>query len=139
MSYATVQNLIDRFGESEIRQRTDKDVSGAVDQAVAQAALDKADAIIDNRLRRLYQVPLVDPPLQIRDIAEVLARWKLYDDRVPESIQKEAEMALSELDRMAAGKTVLDAPGAAAGSTTAGLPQTDAPEREFTRDTLQGY
>lgn len=139
MRYATVANLVNRFGEDEIRQRTDRNLTGEIDEAVANAALDKATALVDTRLRRLYAVPLAEVPIEIRDITAVLARWKLYDDRVPESIAKDAEMALSELDRIASGKTVLDLPPATAGGTTAGLPQAEAPAREFTRDTLRDF
>lgn len=139
MSYATVSDLVARYGEREIRQRSDRENTGAIDEAVVQQALDHATALIDGRLRKLYAVPLNPVPLEIRDHCQALARWKLYDDRVTEAVKDEAEHALAELDKIARGLVTLEAAPATAGATTAGLPQHTAPDRVFTREALREF
>lgn len=59
MSYATIQDLIDRYREDNVRKSTDPRAQ-TVDQVAAQRALDDADAEIDSWLCRRYVLPLID-------------------------------------------------------------------------------
>ncbi|MGQ0621700.1 MAG: gp436 family protein [Panacagrimonas sp.] len=139
MSYATLDDLITRYGSREILQRTDLVAAGEPSEVVAQRALDSASAMIDARLRQRYLVPLSPVPAQIRDMAEVLARWKLFTFNPPEHIVADAKMVLAELDKIATGLLTLDSAPAASGATTSGLPEFTQGERIFTSDTLSGY
>lgn len=139
MSYATLADLIARYGEREVLQRTDHDRSGETDADVAQRALDGATAMIDARLRLSYALPLDPVPAEMRSICEVLARWKLFAVNPPEHIVDDAKMALAELDKYAKGLLTLDAAPAVGGATTGGLPEFTRSERVFTRQTLQGF
>jgi phage gp36-like protein len=58
MSYATIQQLTERYLERDLRHITDPDAQ-ALDAARAQQALDDATAEIDAWLGRRYALPLV--------------------------------------------------------------------------------
>jgi phage gp36-like protein len=135
--YATVADLVLRYSEREIRQRTDRDNSGEIDAAVAGQALDKATAIIDTRLRSRYALPLSPVPREIQDLCERLARWKLFDDNPPEHIVSDAKLALAELDKYATGLLVLDA-APATGDVVPAEASFEAEPRRFTRHSLRG-
>jgi phage gp36-like protein len=80
MSYATVTELITRFGEAELIQLTDRDGGGAINQAVVAAALTDADALINGYVSARYTVPLSPVPPVITKIAADIARYTLHRD-----------------------------------------------------------
>lgn len=138
MSYCTQADLEAAFGSDELLQRADRDDDGQVDTAVLDKALANADADINKRLRvRGWQLPLLIVSDDLRHIACDLTRFYLYDDKVPESIEKAFKRRLAELDAYVRGKLALDI----------GEPDTegvgdigiDAPPRIFDQNTLKGF
>ena len=79
VAYATVADMVSRFGEAEMIRLTTPDGADmvAVVAQPAQAALNEASAVIDTYLRRRYRVPLDVAPLEIRRAACILARYDL--------------------------------------------------------------
>ncbi|CAM5787668.1 gp436 family protein [Ottowia pentelensis] len=136
MQYATVQDMIDRFGTPELIQLTDPDDQAAVQAARVQLKLDDAQALADGYLGRVFALPLVGcakpvgvdqvelvPPPQLTRIVCDVARYYLYDDLAPESeVYRRFKNASAELAAIAEGKAVLGCPwGGAPGSpATAG-------------------
>lgn len=163
MIYATVQDMIDRFGETEMIQLTDPDIA-AVQAPKAERALDDAQAFADSFVGRVYRLPLagcskpapapgnplavayVAPPQLTRITCDV-ARYYLYDALAPENeVYLRYKAAERELQALADGKTVLVCPwGGVPGALVAG----DAPgnnevysafsPRQITDDTLRGF
>ena len=100
MQYATVQDMIDRFGQAELVQLTDPQLL-AVQAPKAQRALDDAQHLADAYVGQVYALPLagcskpapvpgdvhaqsqVPPPLLTRLVCDV-ARYYLYDHLAPE-------------------------------------------------------
>lgn len=79
MAYASIQDLIERFGETEMIRLTtppDQDMD-TVQTAPAERALADASAVIDGYLRRRYQVPLDLVPAEIGRACCMLARFDL--------------------------------------------------------------
>lgn len=124
MQYATVQDMIDRFGEPEMIQLTDPADQAAVQPARIQLKLDDAHALADGYLGRVYALPLagcakpvgaglvdyVPPPQLVRIVCDV-ARYYLYDDLAPESeVYRRFKTATAELQAIADGKAVLVCP-----------------------------
>ncbi len=119
MTYASQQDLIDRYSEAELIQRTAVDGGDEIDAATVAAALADADAEIDLHLRVRYRVPLALPaPTVIVKIACALARFTLWKDAVSEKVETDRDNAMALLRDLAAGKTALDIPNPADESST---------------------
>ncbi len=134
MQYATVQDMIDRFGETELIQLTDAANQAAVQTARVQLKLDDAQALADGYLGRVFALPLagcakpvgvgqieyVAPPQLTRIVCDV-ARYYLYDDLAPEAeVYRRFKNASAELAAIAEGKAVLGCPWGGAPGEPAG-------------------
>lgn len=109
MAYATQDDLVDRFGETELAQLADLIGNGEIDPAVVGRALGDADAEIDAALLGRYALPLAGvPPLLVR-VACDLARETLYADHPHDEVKERAKRARDVLAGIAAGKLRLDA------------------------------
>lgn len=86
MPYCTPQEMVEAFGEAELIQLTNAE-GDAFDPAVAQRAIDAAQAEIDAYLASRYKVPFADPPLLLKDLSLNIARQKLYGGRVAEAVE----------------------------------------------------
>lgn len=140
MTYATQADLIDRFGEEELAQRTNRVDGLTIDAVVLARALADADAEIDGYLATRYSLPLASVPAVLVRLGADMARYRLYDDGVPETVAQRYKDAVALLNRMAkgevqvAGSALLPiAPGA--GQAVA----VQAPERVFGAAALQSY
>lgn len=135
MPYATVQDLIDRFGETEIVQITDRSdpPAYAIDQTVASSALDTASAEMDGYIAAKYQLPLVTISPVLTDLACDIARFRLYAVRATEEVQKRYDAAISRLREISKGTFKLDAAGVEPESRPS-VVLTSGPERVFRRD-----
>lgn len=120
MPYVTKANMIARFSEAEIIQRTDRAEPPleAIDDSVLNGAMTRADAYADDALRGRYAVPVAAPSLTLVTFAENLARRYLYDDGMSQAVKDGYEEAIAWFAGVSRGTIKLDAP--AADSTTAG-------------------
>ncbi len=109
MIYATQQNMIDRFGQEELIQRTDRDQLGVIDTVVLTQALNDAAALIDGYLRAAYTLPLATVPAELVLVCCNLARFYLYDDGAIEVVQKRRDEAISWLKDVSAKRVSLGA------------------------------
>lgn len=107
MTYAVKQDLIDRFGQTELAQLTDRTNGASIDDTVIGKALADADAKIDSYIAVVHQLPLVPVPATLVRIAGDIARYYLYDDRVTEQVKDRFEDAIRFLRDVAAGKASL--------------------------------
>lgn len=156
MTYATLQTMLERFGDEELIQRTDRHGSGQLDVQVMARALADADAEVNSYLAVRYALPLAGVPTALARVAADIARYRLYDDGVPETVRKRYEDAVALLKRMASGdvKLVLDGDGqggtgtggaqlvpevVAASGASANAVSLRTPARQFGPERLQGY
>lgn len=121
MAYAVLQNLIDRFGQTELDQVADTTNTGVLDLVRVDRALGDAAAEIDAALIGRYSLPLVTVPDLLERIACDLARESLYEDRPTETVKDRAERARAQLMAIASGKLGLDVPKAPVAESTSGL------------------
>lgn len=110
MSYATLQDLINRFGEPEIRNLSDRAGAGEVDPEVVAGALADADGTIDSYLGGRYRLPLATIDPRLTRVAADLARRYLYAERSTDEVLAIEKRALEWLRDVAAGKAVLAVP-----------------------------
>ena len=103
MTYATRDDLVDRFGTDEIDDLAPSDGSRAT------VALDDAGGEIDAVLAAAYDLPLAAGTYPaLRAIAADLARLRLYDDAVPaEAVLGRANRARGRLREIRDGKAAL--------------------------------
>ena len=79
MAYATVQDMIDRFGQQEMIRLTtpdDQELDG-VNAEVADAKLADASGVIDTYVGKRYRVPMDVPPAPVVRACCILARYDL--------------------------------------------------------------
>lgn len=131
MSYATVADMVSRFGETELIQLTDPD-NVAINAALVEVKLGDAKAVIDGWIGRVYRLPLrgcIEPsatpggpsvlamPPQLVRLACDIARFYLFSEVAPENVvYLRHKAALKELEAIADGSAVLACPlGGSAG------------------------
>ncbi|MFN3985735.1 MAG: gp436 family protein [Rhodocyclaceae bacterium] len=103
-TYATVQDLIDRFGEREIAQITNRTGLDVIDVDAAELALADANAEVHSYIATRYPVPFDPVPQLIVRLVCDIARYRLYDDAVPEEIRNRYTDAVRILGRVASGE-----------------------------------
>lgn len=110
MSYASKADLIDRYGQRELVQTTDKAAppTGTINDTTVSRALSAADAEIDSRLGLLYAVPITGTvPQRVIDCACKIARFYLHEDRVSDQIRDAYKDELKWLDDVARGRATI--------------------------------
>lgn len=138
MPYTTQQNLIERFGESEIVALSDRDGDDVIDAAVMAKALADADAEIDSYIGKAYALPLATVPARVVDLAQDIALYKLYASNPPEDVVRRYKDALAFLVNVSKGLAVLPGlDGAEPAPASAGV-DVSGPDRIFSRDSLKG-
>lgn len=131
MTYAVQQDLIDRFGNQEILELTDRASLGAIDAAVVDRALADADGEINSYLESRYTLPLAAvTPILVRLAADI-ARYYLYDDRVTDSVKKRYDDAIAFLVLVAKGSATIGVDAANKESPVIGEIQVRANDRVF--------
>ena len=136
MAYATKQDMIDRFGEGELAQLTDRDAGASINDAVLDQALADADDHIDAALAVRYDLPLSSTPPLLKRIAATIARYFLHDDAVTETVKDQFDEVQVLLGQIANGKRSLGINSSDA--TTSGA-AVSGPDRVFSRDTLKDF
>ncbi|NRT54801.1 gp436 family protein [Sphaerotilus uruguayifluvii] len=143
--YATLSDLLARYGEDELAQRSDRTAGQVIDSAVIDQALADAAAEIDSSIAGRYALPVASvPPLLVR-LACAIARYHLHDEAATQRIRDDYEDALKVLAEIRSGARLLplaatDGGGTApaAGSAGGGV-QVRAPQRVFTADLLARF
>lgn len=142
MSYATLQQLIDRYGAALLVALTDRaePPEGEIDTLIIGRALAGADALIDGYLAALYALPLSTVPTVLPPLAQAIAIYDLHVTTPEEKIQKDYEHALKRLAEIAKGVIQMkDAAGIEPASPQGSGVQITDRERAFTPETMTGF
>jgi phage gp36-like protein len=142
MSYCTLQDLIDRFGESSLVGLTDRAEAstGEIDTDVTDRAIADTDAMIDGYLKVRYALPIASVPPLLRDLALPIAFYKLHVHVAEEKVRVDYQDALKMLSAISLGNVLLDVAGAEpAASGTAGVRTNQADCRDMTPDNMKGF
>lgn len=145
MTYCTKQDLIDRFGERELIQLTDRATPPAsvIDDTVVARAIADATALADGYIGKAYSLPLATVPEVLTKLTADVARYYLHFKGVDKDspIQRAYDQALSYFRDVAKGVVQLvetdtgEEPPAPGGDQI----QVAAPARVFSRQSLKGY
>src|SRR5687768_14705793 len=95
--------MIDRFGEAELVELTNRAGGAAIDDAVLNRALGDADAEINGHLAAKYTLPLAVVPAVLEPIACDIARFYLYEDRPTEQVAERYKMRVRFLEGVGKG------------------------------------
>lgn len=140
MPYATLDDLIERAGETEIRQIADRDRDGAIDADVVEAALTDADNLVNGYVAAKYTVPLVSVPDLVRTWSVSIARYILHRNGAPDHVQQDYKDALAALKDVARALIALPvAEGETAPSVAVGGVMSSHPPEVFTEARLRGW
>lgn len=140
MPYATLDDLIERAGESEIRQIADRDRDGTIDADVIESALRDADNLVNGWVGAKYTVPLASTPDLVRTWSVSIARYVLHRNKAPGHVKDDYDFAITSLKEVACGLIALtvaagdDAPQVATGTVMA-----SHPPQVFTDARLKGW
>lgn len=138
MTYATQQHMIDRFGQQELIELTDRANLGAIDVDVLGRALDDADAEINGYLATRHTLPLASVPLVLTRVACDVSRYFLYEDRVTEAVRVRYQDAIKFLRGVSDGSISLGVDASNNAPAESGGPQFDSGGRVFTRGRSDG-
>lgn len=107
--YATLQNLVDRFGNDALLIAADRDGDGMVDADVVDQALADADAEIDTYVGQQYKLPLTTVPRILTKLAVDIAFDTLSPeaDTATEHRRTRREKAIQLLKSIAKGEVSL--------------------------------
>lgn len=142
MTYATQQDMVDRFGATELIQLTDRAAVPpvAIDATVLTRALADATAAIDGYLVRRYALPIAAPPPALVKVCADIARFYLWGDRADPkgAIAAAHAEALRWLRQVADDIVRLEVAGAASPAAASGGARVEAGAPVFSRDGLRG-
>jgi len=141
MSYTSLSQLTDRFGEQMLLGLTDRAAppSGVIDAAVVNRALADTDAVIDGYLAGRYVLPLAEVPPLVADLSQAIAIYKLHVYEPDKKIGEDYRDAMAMLDRIGKGVVRLPVEGVEpAGSQAAGVEAIDR-ARPLTPETMTGF
>lgn len=131
--YATLADMISRFGEEQLVQLTDRLSNGVIDEAVINQAISDASALVDGYLSGRYPVPLSPAPAILVGYACDLARYNLFPDANLDdsnTVRIRQRDAIRFLELVGQGKLSLGKTPVA----TASLPQFGESQKVFSRD-----
>lgn len=140
MSYASLEDLIARAGEAEIRQIADRDRDGTPDPDVIAAALADADNTVNGYVGAKYDLPLPSVPALVQTWSVSIARYILHRNGAPEHVRQDYTDAISALKDVAGGRIALPVgAGDATPVSQTGQVMAAHPPQVFTPQKLAGW
>jgi phage gp36-like protein len=144
MSYATPQDIINRYPNRDLVQLTNEDPTiTTINSTVLQQALDDASAEVDGYLGGRFTLPLTDPPEVLNRLACDVAIYRLQSLRPIHDLvdaRRRYDDAIAMLTKVATGEMTLGI--GVDGHETAisqGAEQADGPKRVFDRRSMKGF
>lgn len=144
MSYASAQDMINRYPNRDLVQLTNEDPTATTinDTPITQALAD-ASAEIDGYLEGRFSLPLTDPPAVLNRLTTDIAMYRMQSLRPLhdlEDARQRYEDAVAMLAKVAAGDLTLGLSADNQEPPLAGSVETvQGPDRVFDRDKLKGY
>jgi phage gp36-like protein len=138
--YATLADLVTRFGETALAQLTDRENAATPDPATIEAALTDASELIDAYAAERYALPLSPVPAPVRRWCADIAFYMLHGDTCPDKVRQDYEVALKGLKDMSKGVVLFQSAGKASpGNPGSAGASFTAPARVFTGESLHGF
>jgi phage gp36-like protein len=145
VSYATAQDVINRYPNRDLVQLTNEDPTATtVNTVPITQALADASAEIDGYIEGRFTLPLADPPAVLNRLTTDIAMYRLQTLRPLhdlEDARKRYDDAVAMLTKVAAGELTLglSADGNEPPVATGTVEAVQGPDRVFDRGKLRGY
>jgi phage gp36-like protein len=141
VAYASLQKLIDRFGDVVLTDLTDRDetATGNINTDIVDRALTDTDAVINGYLATRYALPISETPVLVVDLALSIAIYKLHVFAPDPKIEEEYKQALRTLRDISTGAMRLEIAGVEPGQTGGSGAKITDRERPMTADNLKGF
>lgn len=140
MAYVTQDEMVKRFGETELVTFTDRATppTGEIDPAVLAEGIQDGEAEVDAYVGARYTLPLPVVPKVLLAMACDVVRHRLAVTSTfcTEEIEKRYDKAIKFLTRVSSGDVSL---GITTPAPPADLVETTGPARVFTRESLDGF
>ncbi|GLX86371.1 hypothetical protein tloyanaT_26240 [Thalassotalea loyana] len=136
--YCTKQGLIDRFGEGELIELTDRESFGDINDDVLNRAIKDASVEMDAYLSR-FNFTADNLPQVLSPIACNIARYYLYDNAPTEHVTRRYEDAIKFLKSVNKGEITIGNTEAGTPVPTQELPEIQSGGSVFSRKNSQGY
>ncbi|WP_143869883.1 gp436 family protein [Catenovulum sediminis] len=105
--YATLVDMVARFGEDELILLAQRDDSSVEFDEVVNQALQDATAEINGYIAGRYTLPLAQTPEVLKRNCCDIARYLLSDDRAPEQVEKRYQATIQFLRSVGKGELSL--------------------------------
>ena len=143
MAYAVQSDLVPlRLTQAELVQLTCDDVTGVVNTAVVNEALEEASGIVDSYCRARYQTPLQASD-SVKGKTVDIALWLLFRRRRNakngEIIRQAYEDAIAFLGQVSTGKATLDQPAGSLPQTADSSVEISTKKLTFRNSHLKGF
>lgn len=140
MPYITAQEIETAIGADELVALADRDGDGVADAAFVDQTLARTDEVIDSYLRSRFSVPLASAPGMVRQCAQFIARYYLFENQAPDRVVEDYKQALRWLSEIRRGDLDIgiDSAGEAPASSGTG-PQIGGGRDAFPRDALDSF
>jgi phage gp36-like protein len=144
VSYATVQDMTNRYPNRDLVQLTNEDPTvTTIDSAVIQRGLDDASAEIDSYIEARFTLPLVDPPPVLIRLTTDIAMYRLQSLRPLHDLADARQRyndAVAMLSKVASGELTLGlGVGGNEPALAGAVEAVDGPNRIFSRGSLKAY
>ena len=144
MSYATAQDMVNRYPSRDLVQLTNEDPTATtVNTTPITQALADASAEIDGYIEGRFTLPLADPPAVLNRLTTDIAMYRMQSLRPLhdlEDARKRYEDAVAMLAKVAAGELTLGLSSDNQEPPTAEMEENvQGPDRVFNRKKLRGY
>lgn len=137
MPYLTTAELETAISPSELIALADRDGDGIADEAVVAGVLARADEVIDSYLRSRFTVPLASVPGMVRQCAQFIARYFLFEDQAPDRVAEDYRQALKWLEQIRKGELDIGIDGTGTAPEAGGSgPHFGGGREAFPRDAL---
>jgi len=141
VQYVTQQDLIDRFGEKELRELSDRvnRPPTMIDDTVVSRHIADAEALANGYIAKVYALPLTVVPPVLTKVCADLARYYLHGKAADKDSPVTAayNQAISWLKDVARGLVELDAGGDTPAQAGTGAIKANPSGRVMRRDTLR--
>lgn len=107
MIIITRDDMVKRFGESELAERTNRDTADSIDDAVLQKAIDDAHAETGSYLQAAGLKLASAPPVLVIKACDI-ARYYIYDDAVTQVVEDRYKAAVAWLKDVVRNPQMLD-------------------------------
>lgn len=133
MTYATPQDMIAQYGEAEVIQLSDRDMTGVRDDTVLEAALLQAGQEVDAYLSGRVTLPLSPVPALVVMLTCDIARYRLCGAAAQETepVRVRYRDAVKLLNTIREGKLALGGDVAQDGPAARPAVQIRTPRRTF--------